>query len=128
MTAEPEGNNPETIYGETADYASYPSLVDKAVFITGGADGIGSGLVEQFAKQGAKVGFADRQADKAAETLQRCEDRGVNHMPIFYEVDLIDVEAMQSVIAQAQKDLGVITALVNNAAADDRHGLSLIHI
>lgn len=122
MSAEPEGNNPETIYGQTSAYASYPSLVDKAVFITGGADGIGSGLVEQFAMQGAKVGFADRQADKAAATLERCAERGVTHTPIFYEVDLVDVEALQGVLAQAKEDLGVITVLVNNAAADDRHG------
>ena len=119
---EAEGNDPETIYGENAHYASYPSLVDKAVFITGGADGIGSGLVEQFALQGAKVGFADRQPDKAAATIARCAARGVTHTPIFYEVDLVDVDALQKVLAQAQADLGVITALVNNAASDDRHG------
>ena len=121
MSAEPEGNNPETIYGQSASYASYPSLVDKAVFVTGGADGIGSGLVEQFAMQGAKVGFADRQADKAAITLERCAARGVTHTPIFYEVDLVDVDALQSVLTQAAEDLGAITVLVNNAAADDRH-------
>ena len=95
---------------------------DKAVFITGGADGIGSGLVEQFAMQGAKVGFADRQADKAAATLERCAARGVKHTPIFYELDLVNVDALQSALAQAAEDLGVITVLVNNAAADDRHG------
>ena len=119
---EPAGNNPETIYGQTAAYASYPSLVDKAVFITGGADGIGSGLVEQFAMQGAKVGFADRQADKAAITLERCAAKGVTHTPVFYEVDLINVDELQAVLAQAAEDLGVISVLVNNAAADDRHG------
>jgi len=122
MSAEPDGNNPETIYGQTASYASYPSLVDRVVFITGGADGIGSGLVEQFAMQGAKVGFADRQADKAAATLARCAAKGVAHTPVFYEVDLVNIDALQVVLAQAAKDLGTITVLVNNAAADDRHG------
>ena len=119
---EPAGNNPETIYGQTAAYASYPSLVDKAVFITGGADGIGSGLVEQFAMQGAKVGFADRQADKAAITIDRCAAKGVTHTPVFYEVDLVNVDELRAVLAQAAEDLGTISVLVNNAAADDRHG------
>ena len=42
-------------------YASYPSLVDRSVFITGGADGIGRALVEQFARQGSRVGLAAKQ-------------------------------------------------------------------
>ena len=55
-----------------AEYASYPSLVDRTVLITGGADGIGSALVEEFAKQGSRVAFLDVQVDKAAETIARC--------------------------------------------------------
>ena len=62
-----------------------------------------------------------RDSDKAAITLERCAARGVTHTPIFYEVDLVDVDALQSVLTQAAEDLGAITVLVNNAAADDRH-------
>ena len=36
--------------------ASYPSLADKRVIVTGGASGIGAGLVEAFVVQGAAVG------------------------------------------------------------------------
>ena len=117
----PEGNDPQTIYGSTSEYATYPSLKDRAVFITGGADGIGSGLVEQFARQGAKVAFADVQADKAAQTIERCQASDPLHQPVFYQVDLVDVEALQSAIAQAQGEVGDIEVLVNNAASDDRH-------
>ena len=106
---------------QPTEYASYPSLVDRTVFITGGADGIGSGMVEQFAAQGAKVGFADINVEKAQETLARCAEAGPRHDPRFYEVDLVDVAALQQVIAKAATDLGSITVLVNNAASDDRH-------
>ncbi len=102
-------------------YASYPSLIDRTVFITGGADGIGSGMVEQFVRQGAKVGFADINAEKAAETIARCRAAGPRHEPVFYQVDLVDIEALQSVMARAIDDLGGVTVLVNNAASDDRH-------
>ncbi|RAB79005.1 3-oxoacyl-ACP reductase, partial [Burkholderia multivorans] len=37
-----------------ANYGHYPSLVDRAVLITGGATGIGASFVEHFAQQGAR--------------------------------------------------------------------------
>ncbi len=104
-----------------ATYASYPSLVDRTVFVTGGADGIGAGMVEQFVAQGAKVGFADINVAKAAETIARCAELDPRYAPLFYEVDLVDVPALRATMAQAQADLGGMTVLVNNAASDERH-------
>ncbi len=46
--------------------ASYPSLKDRTVFITGGASGIGASLVVHFCDQGSRVGFVDLRADLAA--------------------------------------------------------------
>lgn len=102
-------------------YASYPSLVDRTVFITGGADGIGAGMVEEFVKQGSKVAFVDINAAAAAATLDRCAESSPRHQPRFYEVDLVDIPATTRVIETAIGDLGGITVLVNNAASDDRH-------
>ncbi len=104
-----------------ADYASYPSLLDRTVLLTGGADGIGAGMVEEFVKQGSKVAFLDINAARAAETVARCQDLSPRHAPRFYEVDLTDIPALQAAVAQARRDLGGVTVLVNNAASDDRH-------
>ena len=52
--------------------AIYPDLKDRPVLITGGASGIGAGLVEAFAAQGARVGFIDIEratGDLLAERL-----------------------------------------------------------
>ncbi len=111
----------DSVAPAAADYASYPSLVDRSVFITGGADGIGRALVEQFVGQGSRVGFADINVSKAEETLGRCAETDPRHVPRFYEVDLVDIAALQETIAAARTDLGGITVLVNNAASDDRH-------
>ncbi len=101
-------------------YASYPSLSDQVVLVTGGASGIGAATVEEFALQGARVGFLD-VADKLALALiddlsQRCQ-----HPPLFHHCDLTDVDSLQSAIAAITEQLGDPRVLVNNAANDDRH-------
>lgn len=101
-------------------YASYPSLAGRTVLITGGADGIGAGIVEQFVAQGSKVAFIDIQADKGHALVERLSPDAA-HAPIFFEVDLLDIPATQAAIASASEQLGGITVLVNNAASDDRH-------
>jgi NAD(P)-dependent dehydrogenase (short-subunit alcohol dehydrogenase family) len=41
------------------EIATYPSLKNKVVLVTGGAQGIGESIVEQFIKQQSKVAFLD---------------------------------------------------------------------
>ena len=45
------------------EIASYPSLKDKVVLITGGASGIGETIVENFLQQGSKVVFFDKEKE-----------------------------------------------------------------
>src|ERR1700722_15870249 len=48
---------------QMTDFAQYPSLRGRVVFISGGATGIGAALVEHFHRQGARVAFVDRQEE-----------------------------------------------------------------
>ena len=77
--------------GNVTNYATYPSLADRTVFITGGADGIGSAMVHHFARQGSKVAFVDKNAKYAERTIAACVDFGAVHTPRFYEFDLVDI-------------------------------------
>ena len=104
-----------------AHFATYPSLVDRRVLVTGGADGIGSAIVEQFVRQGSKVAFVDVNGDKAQETLDRCAALDPRHQPTFARVDLTDIPAAQAAARDLADRLGSFEALVNNAASDDRH-------
>ncbi len=106
---------------DVTNYATYPSLEDRTVFVTGGADGIGAAIVRNFARQGSRVAFVDKNVEYAERNVQACVDAGARHTPVFYEVDLLDIGALQDACRQATDDLGTITALVNNAASDDRH-------
>ena len=102
-------------------YATYPSLADRGIFITGGAAGIGSAMVEEFALQGSKVFFVDKDVEAADDTVTRCVERGATHTPQFAEVDLLDISALQRACTSAIETVGGIDVLVNNAASDDRH-------
>lgn len=101
-------------------YATYPSLVDQVVLITGGASGIGAATVEQFALQGARVAFldvADSHAVKLIDDLTpRCQ-----HAPIYHHCDLTNIESLQAAVISITEQLGTPRVLVNNAANDDRH-------
>src|SRR5580692_8010326 len=104
----------------SGQFAVYPSLRDRVVFITGGASGIGAEHVAQFAEQGAKVAFVDIADDAAREVCARVEAAG-HAMPFYQHCDLKDIDALRAAIAEVGRRLGPITVLVNNAAHDQRH-------
>lgn len=99
--------------------ACYPSLVDRAVIVTGGASGIGAAIVRAFVQQRARVAFIDRDA-AAAERL--CAEIGAapGAAPLFFECDLLDIEALRATFRAIEERLGPAAVLVNNAACDQR--------
>ncbi|WP_431358351.1 SDR family NAD(P)-dependent oxidoreductase [Sphingomonas echinoides] len=98
--------------------AQYPSLAGKRILITGGATGIGAGLVEAFAAQKAKIAFVDIDATAGAAVAERFAPGG------FHRCDLRDITALQATIATVADQLGGIDILINNAANDDRHSIA----
>jgi len=104
-----------------ATYATYPSLKDRVVFITGGAEGIGGNMVRLFAAQGAKVGFVDINMTAANANILACVDEGCAHKPMAVNCDVRDIDALRNAIDQVSSHFGNIQVLVNNAANDDRH-------
>jgi NAD(P)-dependent dehydrogenase (short-subunit alcohol dehydrogenase family) len=97
-------------------FASYPSLKDRSVFISGGGSGIGASIVEHFAAQGSKVGFVDIDEPASAAIAEKAG-------ALFIKCDIRDVKAYKAAIGEVAAKHGPITALINNAARDDRHEL-----
>jgi NAD(P)-dependent dehydrogenase (short-subunit alcohol dehydrogenase family) len=97
--------------------AVYPSLAGKRVVVTGGGSGIGAGLVEAFARQGADVHFLDVLEAESRALAERLGD--VRAAPKFHVCDLKDAGAIAAVF----KRIGPVDVLVNNAGNDDRHSL-----
>lgn len=102
------------------DYAIYPSLKGRSIFITGGASGIGESLVRHFCAQGGKVAFVDLASDAGHSVARSIADSGQPE-PLFIPCDLRDIAALRAAIAEAATANGAISVLCNNAGNDDRH-------
>ena len=101
-------------------FATYPSLANKIVLITGGAQGIGAAAVRLFAQQGSRVAFLDLAEAPAHALIEDLTSIGT-HPPIFITCDVTNIPALQSAIANISAQLGPPAVLINNAANDDRH-------
>ena len=104
----------------TNRFALYPSLKDKAVFISGGATGIGAAFVAHFAEQGARVGFVDLLDQEAQALASEIAGKG-QPKPLYRHCDVTDTAALKAAIAALAAELGPITVLINSAANDQRH-------
>ena len=105
--------------------ATYPSLADKRVIVTGGGSGIGEGLVEAFVAQGARVAFVD-VADDASQALRDRLTADAAHPPLYRRCDLTDIDHLKAVFAELEHALGGIDILINNAGNDDRHEIDTV--
>ena len=102
--------------------ASYPSLKGRRVIVSGGASGIGEGVVEGFVRQGAAVAFVDIAEDAGEALAER--HAGAENPPLFVRCDITDCDDYAAKIAGLIEQLGGCDVLVNNAASDDRHSIA----
>ena len=85
-------------------FARYPSLEQAAVFITGGASGIGAEIVRAFADQGARVGFVDLDEERGGALA--AELAGAGATVRFEACDLRDIEALKRAFAALEAAAG----------------------
>lgn len=105
---------------QNTQYATYPSLKDRVVLITGGATGIGESLVNHFARQGARVAFLDIQDAPAQALVAALAAEGCPR-PLYIHCDLTNLAALKQAVDQVLATHATIDVLVNNAANDQRH-------
>ncbi len=82
----------------------------KVAVVTGGAKGIGCAIVKKLSREGYAVAICYNTSKEKAEVLAR-------ELPNCkaYQLDITHSEAVNSVFAQIEKEMGEIYALVNNA-------------
>ncbi|MAM39131.1 MAG: 3-oxoacyl-ACP reductase [Erythrobacter sp.] len=102
--------------------AVYPSLRGRKVIVSGGASGIGEGIVEGFVRQGAGVAFLDILEEPGRELVERLSP-DAEIAPHFVQCDITDCDGYAAKIDDIVAHLGGCDVLVNNAANDDRHSV-----
>ena len=80
---------------------------DSVIVITGGAQGLGLAMAEDFAKQGAQLALIDINGDVLGDAQETCEKLGAKKV-IGYEVDITDEESVETVFEQIQQEFGVL--------------------
>ena len=100
-------------------FTRYQSLEDRVVLISGGASGIGEAFVRAFADNGARVAFLDLQ-EEAGQALAKSLAGSARHAPLFLRCDVTRTDELKAAIAEARRKLGPASALINNAANDQR--------
>jgi len=99
--------------------AIYSDLAGKVVIVTGGASGIGEAIVRRFAEQKSIVVFFDIKAEEGARLARELSNQGLSAH--FLNVDLTDIAALRTAVADARNAHGPVNILINNAAHDERH-------
>jgi 3-oxoacyl-[acyl-carrier protein] reductase len=93
---------------------SYGMLTDRVALVTGGTRGIGLGIVEKLASEGAKVAFTYVSSDEKARAMEA--DFAAKGLTVKgYKSDASNAEAAEKLIAEVLADLGALDILVNNA-------------
>ena len=89
-------------------------LENKVVIVTGATRGIGKGIVEKFAENGANIAFTCvKMSDSSIELEKQLESLGVKAK--VYESDAADYDSALKLAEDVLNDFGSIDVLVNNA-------------
>lgn len=96
----------------------YPELKGRVAVVTGGARGIGLGIVLRLAREGMRVVIGDIDAESLLSSAASLQDLGSPILPV--EGDLSQSGDIRNLFEQTQAAFGTVDLLVNNAAELDR--------
>jgi 3-oxoacyl-[acyl-carrier protein] reductase len=85
----------------------------KVAFITGGSRGIGKGIVELFAQEGAKIAIIDVNEEALSQTTSEFREKGYD---IYSKVaSVVEADQVEAAVKEVYDQFGSVDILVNNA-------------
>ena len=97
------------------------NLKDKVIIVTGAAKGIGLGIAEVLAAEGAIPVIVGRNQEDNRKALVKLTEMGFKAFAV--EAELCDPAASEKAVQLVIKEFGKINGLVNNAGVNDGVGL-----
>ncbi|MBR5156791.1 MAG: gluconate 5-dehydrogenase [Clostridia bacterium] len=88
-------------------------LTGKVALVTGASYGIGYAIAKAYAQAGAKIVFNDIKQELVDKGIESYKADGIDAHG--YVCDVTDEDAVNAMVAQIEKEVGVIDILVNNA-------------
>jgi len=85
----------------------------KSIIVTGGAQGLGEGILRRLASEGARVVVADLNGEKAQTVADDLKAEG--HEAIAVKVDVAERAEVKALVAKTVEAFGGIDVLFNNA-------------
>lgn len=86
----------------------------RTAFVTGGANGVGIGIVRNLLERGAKVAIADIRQDSIDHALQSLDNREV----MGVQLDVASRDGFKAVADEVEAKFGPVSILVNNAGVN----------
>ncbi len=86
---------------------------NRVVLVTGSTRGIGKGIAEAFAAEGAKVIINGVTPERVDETVRELRDKGYDAFGSVF--DTADFAEVMKAVDTVRKDIGPVEILVNNA-------------
>lgn len=90
------------------------SLTGKNIVVTGAAQGVGLGIVEELLSRGANVVMLDRDGDTLSASAEKAGARCSGTI-LSFTTDVTDIGGVRSALDSARDRLGPLDGLVNNA-------------
>lgn len=88
-------------------------LTGKTAIVTGASSGIGSGIAQELAEQGANVVLAARSENKLNELAKQLKDNGGSVLVV--RTDVSNQQDVEALAKQATDEFGSVDIYINNA-------------
>ncbi len=97
------------------------NLKDKVIIVTGGSKGIGNGICNVLAREGAIPIIVGRNKEDVLNAVKTIENE--NQKASYAFAELTDPEQCENAVKKVVEEFGRIDGLVNNAGVNDGVGL-----